>query len=72
VRPTDPRRKRSYNIPNLARGQTTKNDDVPPKESKTVYTTEREDGILVAHESRPVGFGPQIEEWSLDLGQEQP
>jgi hypothetical protein len=56
-----------YGIRDLSRGQTTKNDDAPADKPKTLYTTERPDGLLVAHESRPVGFGPQIEEWTLDF-----
>jgi hypothetical protein len=67
MRPTDPKRKRSYGIPNLSRGQTTKIDEESAERPTTIYTTSRADGLLVAHESRPVGFGPQIEEWSLDL-----
>ena len=52
---------------NLGVGQTQELDGVPAEKSKTVYTTERPDGLLVAHEARPVGFGPDVEAWSLDL-----
>jgi hypothetical protein len=58
-----PRRPGRY--PNLHKGETQKHDNTPTK-TKKVYTTEREDGLLVAHESHPVGFGPEVEVWSLD------
>jgi hypothetical protein len=58
-----PRRPGRY--PNLHRGQTQKHDDTPV--AKKVYTTARPDGILVAHDSRPVGFGPTAEEWDLNI-----
>jgi len=68
VRPRDPIRRSSTPHPaRLERGQTAQLDQAPA-ESKTVYTTERSDGLLVAHESRPVGFGPQVEAWDLELG----
>jgi len=53
-----------YKYPNLQRGQTQKHDDTPAP--KKVYTTEH-NGILVARELRPVGFGPSAEEWDLSL-----
>jgi len=59
-----PRRPGRY--PNLYRGQTQKNDDTPAPAAKKVYTTEH-NGILIARESRPVGFGPSAEEWDLNI-----
>ena len=67
MRPGDPIPRKRYGIPNLARGQTTKHDETPASKPKTIYTTERADGLLVAHESRPVGFGPVVEAWDLEL-----
>jgi hypothetical protein len=67
MRPHDkPRRSATPHPRRLERGQTAQLDQAPA-ESKTVYTTERPDGLLVAHESRPVGFGPQVEAWDLEL-----
>lgn len=54
-----------YKYPNLQRGQTQKHDNTPA--AKKVYTTTRQDGILIAHESRPVGFGSSSEEWDLNI-----
>ena len=50
----------------LGSGQTQALDDKPPDQNK-VYTTERPDGLLVATKSRPVGFGPSVESWDLQL-----
>jgi hypothetical protein len=54
-----------YRYPDLRVGQTQKHDETPA--AKKVYTTERLDGLLVATESRPVGFGPRVEEWDLQI-----
>jgi hypothetical protein len=51
----------------IGNGQTTKLNEVPAEKPKTIYTTERPDGLLIAHESRPVGFGPVVEAWDLEL-----
>ena len=53
---------------NLGKGQTQELDRGPADKPRKVYTTERPDGLLVAHESRPVGFGVAVEEWTLDVG----
>ncbi len=67
MRPHDPNRStRTPHPRRLERGQTAQLDQAPAG-SKTIYTTERPDGLLVAHKSRPVGFGPVIEAWDLDL-----
>ena len=40
---------------------------MPSDKPKKIYTTERPDGLLVAHGSRPVGFGVDVEAWTLEL-----
>jgi len=68
MRPRDPIRRSSTPHPGrLERGQIAQLDQAPADKPTTVYTTERPDGLLVAHESRPVGFGPQVEAWDLEL-----
>jgi len=65
--PRDPNRSTSTPHPRrLERGQTTQLDREAGG-AKTIYTTERSDGLLIAHDSRPVGFGPQVEAWDLEL-----
>jgi hypothetical protein len=51
---------------NLGRGQTQKISNTPT-DYKVFFTTERDDGLLVAQESRPVGFGQSAEEWNLEM-----
>jgi hypothetical protein len=63
---TSERRAMRRPLRNLSRGQSQKLDERKPEHRK-VYTTERPDGLLVARESRPVGFNQEAEEWDLNL-----